>query len=221
MATPFTGTGQEPVHVQWPTARARNWSRTITEQFPQIDALVVLGSRARGCAQPTSDVDLVVVYHGERPRIRPPPEADVRWVQATEIEQRVLAGDEFLGWAVALGAAIYDPRDVWSGAVMALRDRVPLPSADAARERARRARLLAHDLLQAGDDDAGLEQLVTMLTQESRAALCSHGVFPASRPELAQQLRTIGEHDLADQLNAALTGHVSLAEAMSGRRVAS
>ena len=42
-----------------------------------------------------------------------------------------------------------------------------------------------------------------MLTHLARAALSEAGVFPYSRPELPGQLRDIGDHALADRLDAA------------------
>jgi hypothetical protein len=45
-----------------------------------------------------------------------------------------------------------------------------------------------------------------MLTHRARLALCLRDVFPASRPELVQQLRGIGELNLASLLALGLAG---------------
>ena len=71
-------------------------------------------------------------------------------------------------------------------------------------ERARKAKRLYDDVVAIGDRDAAAELLVSMLTNLARAALSTAGVFPKSRPELAEQLRGIGNQALADWLAHAL-----------------
>ena len=79
-----------------------------------------------------------------------------------------------------------------------------LPSADDARERARKVKRLYEDVVAIGDHDAAAELRVSMLTNLARAALSSAGVFPKSRPELVEQLRRINDQALADRLAYAL-----------------
>ena len=55
-----------------------------------------------------------------------------------------------------------------------------------------------------GDEDAAQEQYITMLTQIARACLIRSDTYPASRPELPDQLKSVGEHELASQLEKAL-----------------
>ena len=66
-------------------------------------------------------------------------------------------------------------------------------------------RSAAYDEMRAlGDLDAAAELNVAMLTHLARAALSDAGVFPRSRPELVDQLRSIDEGPLADRLADAL-----------------
>jgi hypothetical protein len=60
------------------------------------------------------------------------------------------------------------------------------------------------NLLQLGDADAVREQAVSYLTHLARAELLNAGVYPASRPELPEQLREIGDDDLAGRLDRVL-----------------
>jgi hypothetical protein len=60
------------------------------------------------------------------------------------------------------------------------------------------------DLLQIGDADAAREQALSYLTHLARAELLEKGVYPASRPELPEQLRKIGDHHLARRLDCLL-----------------
>jgi hypothetical protein len=55
-----------------------------------------------------------------------------------------------------------------------------------------------------GDSDAAHEQLVTLLTHRAWASLLRNNVHPASRPELPDQLRSVGEQSLANSLEQAL-----------------
>ena len=55
-----------------------------------------------------------------------------------------------------------------------------------------------------GDEDAAQEQRLVALTQDARARLIRHRVYPASRPELPEQLLAIKEAELAETLEAIL-----------------
>jgi len=57
------------------------------------------------------------------------------------------------------------------------------------------------DVFQLGDTDAAHEQALSYLAHLARAELLDRGVYPASRPELAEQLRGIGNYRLAEWLD--------------------
>ena len=56
------------------------------------------------------------------------------------------------------------------------------------------------ELVALGDEEAAAEQKTTYLTHLARAALSREGVYPASRPELPDQLASVGCAALALQL---------------------
>lgn len=70
----------------------------------------------------------------------------------------------------------------------------------------RRARktLSRAQFLSCGDRDAASELLVVSVTQLARERLLRAGVFPGSRPELAGQSDSIGEHAVAQLLRTCL-----------------
>jgi predicted nucleotidyltransferase len=200
--------------ICWPTPRAEEWTMRLPESTPQIQAIVVIGSAARGDLREGSDLDLIVAYSGERPRARPPPEVDVRWVEVSRLESCVQNGDDVVAWGAEYGVPVYDPRHVWEDLVQHWRDRLPLPSPQTCRERADRARSYALGLLGAGDLEAASEQVLTMLTHQARGAIAARGSFPASRGELVNQLRTADVHVLADLLERALNRTLNPHEAL-------
>jgi hypothetical protein len=57
---------------------------------------------------------------------------------------------------------------------------------------------LANSLLEMGDDAAACEELIYSLGHVVRGLLLRSGVFPLSRPEIAEQVRKLGYPHLAD-----------------------
>lgn len=188
--------------LKWPTEHAKHWTRELT-RHASVEAVVVIGSVARGRARPGSDLDLVVLHRDPFVKLVPPPEVDAKWVNVDDLDAVLADGDDVLAWAVAFGVVLYDPNAVWSQAKARWRDRLALPSVQVCSERAARASRYAHALLDSSDDDAAAEQLLTMLTHQARGRLAARGIFPRSRPELPQQLCEIGELELAALLDAA------------------
>ena len=76
-----------------------------------------------------------------------------------------------------------------------------------ARERAEITKQPVENLLSIGDTEAALEQEISYFTHLARAVLIEHAVYPASRPELPNQLREIGETELADEFSRALESY--------------
>ena len=106
-----------------------------------------------------------------------------------------------LGWAVRFGRILFQRNRFWDKIVQSWHDRLPLPSSKLARDRAAAAYRHATSLLQLGDADAAHEQALSYLTHLARAELLDRGVYPASRPELAEQLRGVGSFRLAERLD--------------------
>ena len=89
--------------------------------------------------------------------------------------------------------------------------RLPLPSADVARGRAEKSIELGKELLAAGDESAASELVLSALTQYVRSRLIRLRVYPASRPEIFDQLRAVSPGDpLAQLLEEALYGEIEV-----------
>lgn len=196
----------------WPSGRARHWTIDAVAAARQDSAILTIvasGSAVRDVAQ-SDDLDLVLVYRTCRPDLRRPPiGVDLQQHEETEVPQKLANGHDFLSWAVRFGRALFDRDQWWTRLRADWNDRLSLPSAAEARERARRAQRLHEELQTLGDHDAATENYVSMLTHLARAALSDAGVLPRSRPELADQLRQIGEVPLADRLTDALAHRYS------------
>ncbi len=196
----------------WPSGRARHWTidaLAVARQDSRILAIVASGSAVRDVAQ-SDDLDLVLVYRKCRPDLpRPPIGVDLQQHEEAEVPQKLSSGHDFLSWAVRFGRPLFEREQWWSRQRADWNDRLSPPSAAEARKRARRAQRLHEELQTLGDHDAATENYVSMLTHLARATLSDAGVLPRSRPELADQLRQIGEVPLADRLTEALAHRYS------------
>ena len=191
----------------WPSSRARLWTIdavALARQDAAIQAIVASGSAVREVAN-SDDLDLVLVYSKRRPSLpRPPIGVDLQQHEEAEVPQKLEDGHDFLSWAVRFGRPLFEREQWWSRLRADWNDRLSLPSAAEARKRAHRAQQLHQEMQSLGDHDAATENYIAMLTHLARAALSDAGVLPRSRPELADQLRGIGEQPLADRLAYAL-----------------
>lgn len=197
---------------RWPSTRARMWVenylKTVADD-PLIRAVIAVGSAVRPNVR-SVDLDLVTIaWEPVKPWQRPPVEVDVRIFASEDLEARIQGGHDYLGWAVLFGAVLHEKDRYWSTLACRVRGRVPLPSAVTARTRAARVYKNVQFILQIGDEDAGLEQIVSLLTHLARAELIDAGVYPASRPELPKQLLDIGHVTLANLLHTALQEETS------------
>ncbi len=191
--------------LRWPTRRSKDWTERFlhsAKSNPNIIAVVAIGSAVRPHV-PSADVDLVVICrdpHGLN-EDRPPMEVDLRAYSAGDVDVQLRSGHDMLGWAVRFGRILFQRNRFWEKIVHSWHDRLPLPSPKLARERAAAAHRHLIHLLQLGDADAAHEQALSYLTHLARAELLDRGVYPASRPELVQQLRGVGSYRLAEWLD--------------------
>jgi hypothetical protein len=192
---------------RWPTPEAEQWVTAFSlaiSSNTSVLALIAFGSAVRSedyCA----DVDLLVIYKRIKPNASSRPvEVDIRWHEILEAERLIAEGHELLCWVVSFGELICERDHYWTNLCDHWQGRMPFPSAEIAVRRAARAELLLSELEAMGDLDEAHEQFMVVLTQRARAALIRHHVYPASRPELPNQLRGIGETELADRLEETL-----------------
>jgi len=128
----------------------------------------------------------------------------LRTYSAGDIDARLAKGHDMLGWAVKFGRVLFQRQCFWDQVVDSWRDRLPLPPSKVARGRAAAAYRRMTNLFKLGDADAMREQALSSLTHSARAELLERGVYPASRPELPEQLCKIGEFHLAGLLDRLL-----------------
>lgn len=193
---------------RWSSVAARKWAEAFfarAERELGVLAVVAVGSAIRDVPE-SSDVDLVLIYEGRKPSTRPRPiDVDLRSYERSEVAGLLASGHDLLGWAVRLGRVVFERDGFWTELREHWRGRIPFPSSDLAKRRGRVALSHLHDLLATGDIEASAEQLITLLTHLARAKLLEARIFPASRAELPDQLRGIGEPALADRLSEALS----------------
>lgn len=177
---------------------SKRWLAAFLETAPSnclIVAIVVIGSAVRERCHRRSDFDLLLIYRGKRPVIDAPLEVDIRFVAIEGIGDQIAKGHEILCWALAFGTPVYDPERYWEHLQQSWSKRIPLPSAKEARARGQQTLARASQMLEIGDESAADDLVLAALTQFARERLIKEGVFPASRPELPDQLRKIDEHN--------------------------
>ena len=198
---------EAPVY-RWPTKRSRTWFKGFLDRVVKdanVAAVIVVGSAVRPDVA-SEDLDLIVLCH-DVSALKPnaPMEVDVRKLSISDLESRIGAGHDMLIWAIRLGRPVVDKEGLWAGVVARWASRLPLPSASVCSERARAARQRMEDMRAIGDECAVADLAVAYETHRARARLLQAGVFPASRPELAGQLREMGEIGLAGDLEKAIS----------------
>jgi hypothetical protein len=203
----FKGSSLEAVR-RWPTDRAKIWVQAYVHDStldPRVLAILAVGSAVRDGVQ-SNDVDLLTIVDGHPAdrQERPPLEVDLRTYPTDGIESKIRQGHDYLGWAAKFGVLLHEKNGFWSKMLSRINGRIPLPSEQAARERA----LIAHRhfmaVLEAGDKEGALEQVTSSLTHLARIELIQAAVYPASRPELPGQLAAVGRSRLSRLLSEAL-----------------
>lgn len=162
--------------------------------------MVAVGSAIRpGVA--SEDLDLIVLCRDRKLLAeRAPIEVDLRSFDVDRVNRGIEDGQDLLTWAVQYGQPLFDPHHAWEDIVARWKDCLPLADADVARARAAAALARREEMHRVGDQDAVVECNVSYLTHLARAHLAEAGVYPASRPELPDQLRDVGQIELANEL---------------------
>lgn len=193
--------------LRWPTRRSRDWTRTFVfsaKKNSNIVAIVAIGSAVRPDVSST-DLDLLVLFDGlDSLNASPPIEVDLRVYSLPGIEDKLERGHDLLTWSIKFGRVLYQQHDFWDKLVGSWCYRLPLPSAKLARERAAVVYRHLVEFLKLGDENAAREQAISYLTHLARAELIERRIFPASRPELAKQLRQVNDSELAENLERVL-----------------
>ena len=186
------------VICRW-VGHSERWLAQFLEAVPSdptIICVVVMGSAVRQRGHRRSDFEI-----------------DIRFASIEPAHAQINNGQEIVCWALKFGTAVYDPQGQWAHLREIWADRIPLPSATEARRRGEETLARATEMLEVGDDSAASDLALAAITQFVRERLIKAGIFPASRPELPEQLRRITETDpLADALEEAMYGEAPTGE---------
>ena len=167
-------------------------------------AVIAIGSAVREDV-PSDDLDLLVLCREKEMLCeRAPIEVDLRAYDADEVDRQVANRRDLLTWAILFGRPLLDRFQTWERIVRRWRARVPLPDPDAARSRAAATLTRLEEMREMGDEEAAAELDVSYQTHCARALLSEAGVYPASRPELSDQLKSLGAVEQAQKLTEAL-----------------
>lgn len=160
-------------------------------------AVVLVGSRSRQADGPKSDIDIVTI--GIDPPKPAPPRIQVIALSEVDLRHRLEDGDDFAQWALRLGSPLAG-RAYWRR----LRDELLSGASWPDHERKLRHAAVrleyAEELASMGDTNASAEELRFALSHLARAHLLRRRVFPLSRAELPDQLREIGDQELAEAI---------------------
>lgn len=197
--------------VQRWVGSSRGWlTRFLADAplLPEVIAVIAMGSAVRDRSHRRSDFDVLVVYEASRPSLKAPMEVDVRFAAAEHLDELVSSGNEIVCWALTFGVPLFDPHGRWDRLQAEWSGRIPLPAASEARSRATATLARAKEMLEIEDESAADDLVLAALTQLARERLINAGIYPASRPELPDQLRAINRDDrLATLLETAMFGN--------------
>ena len=188
---------------RWPSSASQRWLEsfgTDAVRDENVLAVVAVGSAVRRNV-PSDDLDLVVVCADRKQfHYKAPVEVDLHVFDVGTLDAHIASGHPLLGWAVKFGKAIFDRGGTWNEVLRVWLDKVPLPDPALARQGASQAAKQLRIVKEMGDEAAAAELNLSYVTLLARAVLAEHKIYPASRPELPEQLRKIRESSLADQL---------------------
>lgn len=177
-------------------------------------SLVLIGSVARGVETRRSDVDLLLTLADDaRLPVRPPADLHLQQESRARFMERLRAADDYPIWALRYGRIIHDPTGWWTGQAATEEASGRFPDWTPKIALAEQSLRWAADLLAVEDMDAFEEQSLYTASHLARALLLRRGVMPLSRPELAAQLREVGELEIASSLDALSRGGVGRSRA--------
>lgn len=192
---------------RWPSLEAKRWVEAFVRTAcsdRSLAAVVLLGSVVRPVEQ-VNDLDVLYICDKRGVnRPRRPIDVDLRIYSRDEVRHLLSKGHDLLGWALHFGYLVCEQDRYWTSLREDWLDRLALPDPRTAEERARKADEMYRSFCEMGDIDAAKEQLLTKLTHQARAKLLLKSIYPKSRPELPEQLYSIGEIELAHSLSDAI-----------------
>jgi predicted nucleotidyltransferase len=158
-------------------------------------SVVLVGSVARGRSTEESDIDFLVVGEDHPKTTCDLPRYHVQVSNEADFKRNLALGEDFEGWSVRFGLPLYDGGP-WAR-ILRSDEATVWPRWQAKIPHAARRLFMASALLRMGDLDAATEETIYALCHVARALLLKAGVFPLSRPELAEQVKALGYSRLA------------------------
>lgn len=152
--------------------------------------VVLVGSAARNVQTEESDIDLLLLAN-ERPVVpKSFPGFHIQTSSIAEFKRNLQNGEDFEAWCVRLGMLLFDGGH-WAS-IVASEEAKLWPRWELKVSHGARRLFLAQALLEMGDEVAASEELLYTVGHIARGLLLKSGVFPLSRPELAEQLKKLG-----------------------------
>lgn len=171
-------------------------------------AVALTGSTARNSRTAISDLDYHVV--GERPDVADlPADVDIYASSEERLWTKLKSGDDFIQWTLRCGCILFDT-GIMRDALRWVVTESLWPNADSKLARLPELVRLADRLIAMGDRDAAQDQVRATLTAAARGFLLRERVFPLSRSELPEQLRSIGMVDIGLRLDQSIHDKMSL-----------
>lgn len=161
-------------------------------------AVVLVGSAVRDSAMTdSSDIDILALGV-EVPRPAPP-RIQVIDLDETSLRKRLTDGDDFAQWAMRFGKPLAG-RAYWRRLCDELLHMASWPNHERKRRQAAIRLAFAQELAAMGDVSSATEELRFAISHLARAELLERKVFPLARGELPEQMRAVGDEELATSL---------------------
>jgi len=159
-------------------------------------SIILIGSVARNTNSERSDLDLLVLSE-EDPHIPTAPTGfHVASNSATNFVENLKAGEDFEAWCIRLGTVLED-NGLWAQ-IKARPEAGVWPSWEKKIHHGTRRLFLGVELMKRGDLDAASEEMLYAIGHAIRGILLKSSVFPLSRPELEDQVRSLNYPQLAE-----------------------
>ncbi|WP_420264630.1 nucleotidyltransferase domain-containing protein [Candidatus Magnetominusculus dajiuhuensis] len=168
-------------------------------------SVVLVGSHARNKQTWRSDMDFIVVTPERIRRWKVPLNVHIIFDTRNEFTDKLIHGNDFQQWAVRFGKLLMDYSGWWN--TVKNSEGIDIwPDWRLKIRHAKKAQSIASQLLMDDDWDNAEEEFLLSASHIARALLLRNKIFPLSRPELAWQLKLIGQDDLSNVMERLICG---------------
>jgi len=178
-------------------------------------AVILIGSAVRETMTWRSDIDVMLIAPARLPQLHAPRRVHLHYETRDHFLERLRDGDEFVAWAVRYGQPLADPDGWWE---KVLRMHFPWPDWKQKIEHIDKRLGMAEKALADRDEAAAEEELLMAASHCARAQLLRAHIFPLSRPELPEQMKSLGNQRLSLLLSQLIDGGLGLKQLCSALR---